>query len=443
MISRRLIVNLIVFFVASFALVAYGVVNLLGNPLQSPTVLTTEFADASGLYPGFEVELNGVPVGTVSSTSLTTTATKVTMTINPGTSVPDDVQSSVQIANDLGEQVVDLVPTHGGSAPALASGANVPAAPNQVPADVGAVVASATRLLKAIPANDLNKLIGELATTLRGQAGNLRTLVSAGTTFSKEFVAYQQQFTELLANSPPALDAVTAIAPELRQDLANTAALVQVLAEQKTAGLHNLFASGTSAFGQVNDLLTTQSANLGCFLHDTASIVSNLAQPTNLTNLSQGLAYNQYFFGAVDNIAVDGIAKPTTTNGNATTNQTFLRTRLLIPPVLSEQGSSYSAASTIPQTLPGAGCVTVFGNGVGPASQPGFTPAAGGHLVAATAQEANVELGSGRPVPSTSAAYRVPGASRGVLLALGGFLVPALFLAWGARPSRRRTRRRA
>jgi ABC-type transporter Mla subunit MlaD len=304
------------------------------------------------------------------------------------------------------------------------------------------VVASATRLLRAIPANDLNKLIGELATSLRGQAGNLRTLVSAGTTFSKEFVAYQQQFTELLANSPPALDAVTAIAPELRQDLANTAALVQVLAEQKTAGLHNLFASGTSAFGQVNNLLTTQSANLGCFLHDTASIVSNIAEPTNLTNLSQGLAYNQYFFGAVDNIAVDGIAKPTTTGGTAK-NQTFLRTRLLIPPVLSEQGSSYSTHSTIPDTLPGAGCVTVFGNGVGPASQPGFTPAAGGHLVAPTAQEANVELGSGTQVPLTSAAYRVPPTSRGVLLALGGFLVPALFLAWGARPSRRRRRRRA
>ncbi len=442
MISRRLIVNLIVFFVASFALVGYGIVNLLGNPLQSPTVLTTEFADASGLYPGFEVELNGVPVGTVSSTTLTTTATKVTMTINPGTSVPNDVQSSVQIANDLGEQVVDLVPTRAGSAPALTSGANVPAAPNQIPADVGAVVASATRLLRAIPANDLNKLIGELATSLRGQAGNLRTLVSAGTTFSKEFVAYQQQFTELLANSPPALDAVTAIAPELRQDLANTAALVQILAEQKTAGLHNLFASGTSAFGQVNNLLTTQSANLGCFLHDTASIVSNIAEPTNLTNLSQGLAYNQYFFGAVDNIAVDGIAKPTTTSGTAK-NQTFLRTRLLIPPVLSEQGSAYSTHSTIPDTLPGAGCVTVFGNGVGPASQPGFTPAAGGHLVAPTAQEANVELGSGTQVPLTSAAYRVPPTSRGVLLALGGFLVPALFLAWGARPSRRRRRRRA
>jgi virulence factor Mce-like protein len=442
MINRRLIINLIAFFVVSFALVIYGIVNLLGNPLQSPTTLTTQFADASGLYSGFEVELNGVPVGTVTSTSLTKTATKVTLRIDPGTKVPDDVQSSVQIANDLGEQVVNLVPSHGGSVPALASGADVPAAPDQVPANVGAVVASATRLLQAIPAGNLNKLIGELATSLAGQAGNLRTLISAGTTFSKEFVAYQQQFTELLANAPPSLDAITAVAPELRQDVANTAALVQVLAQQKT-GLHTLLTSGSSAFNAVDNLLTTQSANLGCFLHDGADILSNIAQPTNLTNLSQGLAYNTYFFGAVDNIAVQGLAKPTT-SGQSATNQTFLRTRLLFPPVLDEQAQSYSAASTIPDTLPGAGCVTAFGNGVGPATQPGFTPAAGGHVVAPSAQQADVEVASATPVGQVaSASYREPANREGLLLALGVLVVPALFLAWGARPSRRRTRRRA
>ena len=72
-ITRRLIINLIAFFAVSFALVGYGIVNLLGNPLSSPTMLTTEFPNASGLYAGFEVELNGVPVGTVSSTALTKT----------------------------------------------------------------------------------------------------------------------------------------------------------------------------------------------------------------------------------------------------------------------------------------------------------------------------------------------------------------------------------
>jgi ABC-type transporter Mla subunit MlaD len=311
-----------------------------------------------------------------------------------------------------------------------------------VPANVGAVVASATRLLQAIPGGNLNKLIGELATSLAGQAGNLRTLISAGTTFSKEFVAYQQQFTQLLANAPPSLDAITSVAPQLRQDLANTAALVQVLAQQKT-GLHTLLTSGSAAFNAVDDLVTSQSANLGCFLHDSAAILSNLAQPTNLTNLSQGLAYNQYFFGAVENIAVQGVAKPTTSNGTST-NQTFLRTRLLIPPVLDQQAQSYSTANTIPDTLPGAACVTAFGNGVGPATQPGFTPAAGGHVVAPTAQQADVEVASAVPEGQVaSAGYREPANREGLLLALGGLVVPALFLAWGARPSRRRTRRRA
>ena len=51
MISRRLLANLIVFFLVSSALVGYGVVTLLGNPLRSPMVLTTDFPDASGLVP--------------------------------------------------------------------------------------------------------------------------------------------------------------------------------------------------------------------------------------------------------------------------------------------------------------------------------------------------------------------------------------------------------
>jgi virulence factor Mce-like protein len=441
-ISKRLIANLIAFFLVSFALVAYGVVNLLGDPLRSSTMLTTEFADASGLYPNFSVELNGVPVGIVTATRLTAHGTKVTLKINPGTSVPGDVQASVQIANDLGEQVVDLVPSHGGTAPALHTGANVPAAPNQVPADVGAVVQSFTRLLQAIPAGDLNKVIGDLATALNGRASDLRTIITSGTDFSKEFVAYQQQFTELLANAPPALNAVTSVSPALKADLANTAALVQVLAEQKT-GLDTVFKQGSSAVSDVDQLVTTQSANLGCVLHDAAAIVSNLAEPANLNNLSQGLTFNQYFFGAVDKIALPGLAKPTVGGEAANPNQIFLRTRLIIPPVLVPAASQYTTANQVPDVLPGAGCTTVYGNGVGPATQPGFVPATGSQVVAATAAEADVELNGATPGPSAGTAYREPLPSVYVLVATGGLLVPVLLLLWGARPSRRRARRRA
>ncbi|HEX3796258.1 MAG TPA: MlaD family protein [Acidimicrobiales bacterium] len=442
MISRRLVINLVAFFLVSFLLVGYGVVNLLGNPLQNQTVLTTEFPDASGLYPNFTVELNGVPVGTVASTKLTRSGTKVIMDINPGTTVPSDVKASVQIANDLGEQVVNLVPTRAGRASSLHTGDNVPAAKDQVPADVGAVVASATKFLEAIPPGDLNKVITDLAVSLKGRAGDLRTIISAGTTYSKEFVAYEQQFTELLANAPPALNAVTAVGPALQQDLANTAALVKVLADQKD-GLHTLLVEGSNAFGQVDNLVTTQSANLGCVLHDVAAVVGNIAQPTNLTNLSQGLAYNQDFFGAVNQIAVAGAAKATTDGQPAIQNQVFLRTRLIIPPILAPAASTYTTANQLPDTLPGAACTTVYGNGVGAGTQAGFQVADGGKVVAPTTQDADVELNGLPPLSSSSAAYKAPARSDWSLVVLGGVLVPVLFLAWGARPSRRRTRRRA
>jgi hypothetical protein len=271
---------------------------------------------------------------------------------------------------------------------------------------------------------------------LKGRASDLRTIVSAGTTFSQEFVAYQEQFTELLANAPQALDTVSAVAPQLRQDLINTSALLQVLVEQKT-GLDSLFKAGATATTQVNQLVTSQSANLGCILHDGADIL------TNLTNLSQGLAYNESFFGAINHVAAAGLAKATTSGGADVPNQLFLRTLLELPPILSPMPTTYATPNPIPDILPGAGCVTVYGNGVGPATQAGFVPAAGGHVVAPTAQDADVELGGASTPAATSAAYRAPAQSQWALAFAGGLLAPILLLAWGARPSRRRARRRA
>jgi hypothetical protein len=65
-------------------------------------------------------------------------------------------------------------------------------------------------------------------------------------------------------------------------------------------------------------------------------------------------------------------------------------------------------------------------------------------VVAPSAQEAEVEVASVTPGGQVaSASYRVPADRQGLVLALGGLVVPALFLAWGARPASRRRRRRA
>ena len=367
--SRRLIINLIVFFALSSALTVYGYGKLIGNPLQPPTQVSAVFPNASGLYNNFSVQLNGVDVGSVTGVRLTAVGAQVEMAINHGVTVPGDVRASIDAANDLGEQVVELTPQHGGTAKPLTSRAVIPVAPGGIPADVGKVVGSATTLLRAIPAGRLNALLGDLATALKGRSGDLRQIISASTVFSQEFLAFQQQFRQLLANAPPVLDAVTAVGPQLQDALDNTQTLVQVLATQRFA-IDQLLKQGTGASNLLDNLVSSQAANLGCLITDLSHVSSNLAQPANLTPLSNALLDNQYFFGAVDNVVQPGTAKALRSGEQDNPSQLFLRTRLLLPPQ-SPSADTYPTPQGLPATLPGQACANQLGSGVSAATQAG------------------------------------------------------------------------
>jgi virulence factor Mce-like protein len=440
MITRRIWVNLMVFVLASAALVAYGFLDLLGNPLASKTTVYTVLPTAAGLSPNFVVTYEGVDVGQVTNVSLVHGGAKVTMVLQPGTKVPSDVAASVQIANALGQQEVDLVPSHVSADPPLEDGATIPAAPSSAPADVGTVVAEATRFLEAIPPGALNSLLHSLAQALQGNGANLRTIASASELFSQEFLAYEQQFQSLLQNAPPVLDVVTANAAALRQGLADTAALAQVFATHSSDLVH-LLNQGSSAAQDLNTLVTQNEPNLGCLVHDLADVNSNLAQPTNLQNLSTTLATNEEFFGAVAALAPTGPAKALTSN-DAPHTQEWLRTRLLLPPGLPP-ADSYLHAITLPPVLPGAACNTEFGPGVGPALQANFKPAGPDSRVdPPTAAEAQVRGGGTTPDAATSAArlpLREPGGDLPAVCAVAALFV----LGWFVAMARRRPARSA
>jgi phospholipid/cholesterol/gamma-HCH transport system substrate-binding protein len=463
MITRRIWANLVAFLVLSGALVAYGFLDLLGNPLSSATTVSAVLPSASGLSPNFLVTLNGVDVGTVKSVSLAPGGARVTMSLNPGTHVPADVAARITIANALGQQEVELVPAQSataqsgspqdaaGQAPAgqttaatttsyLRNGDVIPAAPESLPADVGTVVAEATKLLDAIPPDALNSLLHELATALNGNGQNLRTLASASETFSEEFLAYQQQFESLLANAPPVLDTVTADAAQLRQGLADTAALAQVLAS-RAPDVTRLLTQGSSAASDLNALVVQNEPNLACLVHDLSDVNANLAQPTNLKNLDTTLATNQWFFGAVAGVAVAGPAKAVTSADSPHT-QEWLRTRLLLPPPMPP-GDTYTQALTLPPVLPGAACSTEFGQGAAAGVQADFKPAGPNAKVdAPSSSEAHVRGGGATPDAAPSAAH-LPAASQSLGVPLVPLVAGLIVLGWGLALGRRRSARSA
>jgi virulence factor Mce-like protein len=397
MITRRIVVNLLTFFAASAVLIGFGLVNLLGNPLQTPTSISTVLPTADGLYANFAVTLNGVQVGSVTSVSLVPSGARVTMALNPGVRVPGDVAAEVNVANPLGEQEIDLLPQHHGTWASLRTGAQIPVAPGGAPANIGQVVATATKLLAAIPVNDLNTVLRQVAIALNGQAADVQTLIASGQQFAREFLSYQSEFRALLANAPPVLDSVTAAGPQLSDALSNTAVLFSVLSTHQSQIL-SLLKSGASASQLLNSLVVTERPNLACLVHDLGAVTTNLAQPANLSNLSTSLGTNQQFFGAVNAVTPQGPARALTSGGTSRNDQEWLRTHLILPPVLSPAAVTYPSPTTLPSIHPSPACSTEFGNGVPAASQPGFVPASTTTPVVPHTAAANQVRGGGTAI---------------------------------------------
>ena len=112
-VSTRIKINVVVFLVAAAALATYGYLSVLHNPFKKETDIVAYFPSTAGLRDQFYVTNNGLVVGAVKSVQLAGDRVKVTMAIQPGQHIANNVQAQVVRANPLGEQAVDLVPPAG------------------------------------------------------------------------------------------------------------------------------------------------------------------------------------------------------------------------------------------------------------------------------------------------------------------------------------------
>ena len=319
------------------------------------------------------------------------------MRINPGTTVPDDVQSSVQIANDLGEQVVNLVPI------ARWCGARPQERRRRARrAKPGSRQRRRRRCLGHPPAPGHPGRRSEQAD--RG-AGD----VAAGP--GRQSAHPHQRRDDLLqgvrrlsaavhrapGQRAPALDAVTAVAPQLRQDLANTAALVQVLAQQKS-GLHTLLTSGSIGLqrrGRPRHVPVGQPGLLPA-RHGRHPLEHRRAHQPHQPVAGPGLQPVLLRRGGEDRGPGSGQAHRR--------RAARTPTRRSCAPACSCRPSSTSRRSPTARRAPSRTRFPVPGASrcsatvSGPPPSPASRPPPAGQVVAPTAQEADVEVASATPV---------------------------------------------
>jgi phospholipid/cholesterol/gamma-HCH transport system substrate-binding protein len=354
MIGRRVLLNVGTFLALSAFLVYAGATNLVLTKGGGRT-LSIDFVDAAGVGPRDDVTMRGVPVGAVTSVALTPGGlAQVHVLLQPGILVPAGAKVGITRRSPIGDLVVEITPGRGA---ALPTGAHIPVGDTTPPPDPELTIQALAHVLHAVPSQNLGSLVSELAVALRGRGRDLGTLSRASADLPSRILEVQAQLRSLIENGPNVTGVLADNAAALKSDIAETAALADILRDRRY-DLVKLSHNG-AAFAQVaNGILAKEKPNISCLVSDFGAVNSTLAQPDNLRNLVAALQLNHYFF--------DGVWQAVQ-RGNDGLD--WFRVDLLLPQ--QPAGREHQPHRAPPGVYPGNGCSSRFGRGVGPVTQPG------------------------------------------------------------------------
>ena len=167
-----------------FGVIAALLVALIGGvSVIWPRVTTYQvvgyFASAPGLYPGDEVRVVGVPVGSIESISPEAESVKITMRIKDGIKVPADTRAVIMSPNLVAARFIQFTPAYQ-QGPAMKDGGTIALDRTAVPVEWDDVKTELTRLSQQLgPAagqvqGPLSEFVNQAADTFDGNGDSFR-----------------------------------------------------------------------------------------------------------------------------------------------------------------------------------------------------------------------------------------------------------------------------
>lgn len=139
---------------------------------EGTTTVTAYFDRATGVYPGSDLRILGVKVGTVESVDPRGEEVRVTLRLDEGAQAPADAHAVVVAPSLVADRYVQLAPAYTGGA-RLEGGAVLPAEKNATPVEVDQLYESITELSTALGPDGANA-DGALSVLLRTGSENLK-----------------------------------------------------------------------------------------------------------------------------------------------------------------------------------------------------------------------------------------------------------------------------
>jgi phospholipid/cholesterol/gamma-HCH transport system substrate-binding protein len=300
-----------------YGIIAALVVALIGGlymvwPRVGTHTVVGYFASATGLYPGDDVRVVGVPVGEVESISPEADAVKITMRVQDGVKVPADARALIIAPNIVSARFIQLTPAYK-QGPAMKDGGSIGLDRTAVPVEWDDVKSQLTQLSQQLgpqagqvqgplgafinqaadtfdgngdsfrrALRELSQTAGRLGdsrTDLFGTVKNLQILIDALSNSNEQIV----QFSGHLAS-------VSQVLADSSQDLDNTLGTLNQALSDVRGFLNENNETLISSINKVTDftsLLSNQSDDIEQILHVLPNAMANFY---NIYNPAQGTA---------------------------------------------------------------------------------------------------------------------------------------------------------
>jgi virulence factor Mce-like protein len=170
--------------VVLIALLAAGAVFVVRQVFFKPTTITAYFTTATAIYPGDDVRVSGVKVGSIASIEAVGTQAKMVMHVDHDVPIPADAKAVIVAQNLVAARYVQLAPAYKSSGPTMHDGAVIPVERTAVPVEWDQVKDQLMRLSTELGPNanvstpSVARFIDSAADALAGNGDKLRQTIA-------------------------------------------------------------------------------------------------------------------------------------------------------------------------------------------------------------------------------------------------------------------------
>lgn len=237
-IRKRALTDLAI--VIAFAAICVGGLGYLAMGMGLPVpfehqgwTLKARFLHAEGLVPQSDVYESGVHVGKVMSVQAAgSQGAIVTMRVDSGVSLHQDVRAYVEPKTSIGDTYVDLVRNPNSTAPVVQSGYEIPLARTGQSVQLDTILNTMDPATRAAMSDSLQ----QLGVAVAGQSGAIHSAIP--------------QVNDVLANLRPLVQVSDVRQHDLNQILVDLAVIMKSLAQEQQS-LGQLVDSGNTAMGAI------------------------------------------------------------------------------------------------------------------------------------------------------------------------------------------------